>query len=659
MFRPELAALDEVSALVVVLDHDGRILWWNRAYVEMTGFGRERLPVRHFTEMVAAADREVVEQAFHELTGKETSFEYPLATSAGETRWIAWTSRIMARDNGAVIISTGIDRTREHAAFEELRASEGRLRAVMCGSVDGILWFDEQRRITFFNQAAERMWGYRADEVVGRSLSVLIPEDQLRLADDILRAFVASDQSSLHVSSMDVRGRRKDGSEFDGDLVLVKVPWQGQWSFHVNMRDITERRRGEQHQQFFAEVGRLISSRHERNEILALSARLAVRFVADCCMIDLLGQDGIERLTCAHAAPEKAWLAEALANVHIDRTTPHPICVALSERRPYLCSDVGEGDLRRIAQSPHHLELLHALAPRSLIALPLFVRDELLGAMLLWSTRPRHYDEQTLPFAEELGRRMGLALENARLYRALEQAIRARDDVLGIVAHDLRSPLGAIQMAARALAVAGDGKERRSIEVIERASGRMSSLIDDLLDIARMEAGQLRLRRRRYDARELIEETVLGARPLADAAGVSVGLRCPERAVTLHADWLRCMQILTNLLSNALKFTPRGGHVEVRLEEERDHALICVRDTGPGIPREAQKHLFEPFWQRRRSTGEGAGLGLAIARGLVLAHGGEIGVQSEPGQGSTFWFRLPKGARKRARSSDEGRPHHG
>jgi signal transduction histidine kinase len=183
----------------------------------------------------------------------------------------------------------------------------------------------------------------------------------------------------------------------------------------------------------------------------------------------------------------------------------------------------------------------------------------------------------------------------------------------------------------------------------------MGSLIDDLLDIARMESGQLRLRRRRYDARELLDEAVLGARPLAEEAGVSVAVRCPERAVTLHADWLRGLQIVTNLLSNALKFTPRGGHVEVLLEDEREHALFLVRDTGPGIPAEAQKHLFEPFWQRRRSTGEGAGLGLAIARGLVLAHGGEIGVDSEMGHGSTFWFRLPKGARQPAQPS-EGRP---
>lgn len=658
MYRRELAALDQVSALVVVLGLDGRVVWWNRAYVEATGFGRERLPIAHFTELVPDGDHQVVERAFLELQRVAgSSFEYPLLTSSGETRWVAWSSRIMG-DDEPLLISTGIDRTREHAAFEELRESEERMRAIMCGSDDANVWFDTEYRVTFFNEAAERLWGYRAEEVVGRSLTTLMADDQVVTAERILREFAASPERSLRVRNVDVRGKRKDGSQFEGDLVLVKTGSRGQWTFHAALRDVTRRRRVEHQQRFFAEVGRLISSAHERDEILSTTARLAVSFVTDCCIIDVLDDDGVKRLTCAHGDPEKSSLEQALCAIRIDPSTPHPIAFTLARRRPFLCSNVDDDDLVRIAQSEHHLELLRAVGPRSLIALPLFVREELLGAMLMLSRTPRHYDDDTLAFAEEVGRRIGLALENARLYHALEDAVHARDDVLGIVAHDLRSPLGAIQMATRALSlsVPPGPKARRSLDVIERAASRMGSLIDDLLDIARMEAGQLRLRRRKSDARELVDEAVLGARPLAEVAGLTLDVRMPPHPVELHADRLRCLQILTNLLTNAVKFTPRGGHVEVILEEDGERALFLVRDDGPGISDEAQKHLFEPFWQRRRATGEGAGLGLAIARALVQAHGGDIGVESELGRGSTFWFQLPIGARKRRDSSGQSAP---
>lgn len=646
MLRPELTALDEVSALVVVLALDGRVVWWNRAFTLATGFACERLPIAHFTELVPRGERPIVERAFHELPkDPDASFEYPLVTARGETRWVAWSSRIMD-DEEPLLISTGIDRTREHTAFERLRASERRMHAILCGSVDAAVWFDEERRITFFNEAAERLWGYRAEEVMGCSLMTLLPPEQRGAATRILRIFMRSPRRSLHVRSLDLRGRRKDGSEFSGDLVVVKFPTDGSWTLHASVRDVTARRRVEQEQRFFAEVGRLISSSHERDEILSESARLAVRFVADCCVVDVLNPDGIERLACAHGDPEKEGLAKELCAIRVGRSTPHPICIALAQRRPFVRPTLDDEDLVSMAQSARHLELLRALAPRSFVALPLFVREQLLGAMLLWSTTPQRYDEDTRLFAEELGRRVGLALENARLYGALQAALRARDDVLRIVAHDLRTPLGAIQMAARALRLPtpmDESRAQRSIDVIERSSARMSSLIDDLLDIARMEGGGLRLRRKKSDAREIVEEAVLGARPLAEEAGLELLVRVPPAPVVLHVDRLRCVQILTNLLGNALKFTPRGGRVEVLLEEEPEHALFLVRDTGPGISSEVQARLFEPFWQRRRATGEGAGLGLAIARALVRAHGGEIGVESALGAGSTFWFRLPRG----------------
>ncbi len=644
--------LDEVSALVVVLDYEGAILWWNRAYGDLTGFDKLSNERSHFTELVAREDRPKVVRAFEQLRADATAtFDYPLETATGEQRWVTWSNRVIDEGDARIIISTGIDRTMEQAASRALRDSEQRLRELMSASGDAIVWFDERRRIIFYNHAAEAMWGLCAREVIGKRLEILIPEPRRAEAERALRFFARSEKRSLHIGAdQDVHGRRRDGSEFYGDTSLVKAPADGGWVFMLAVRDITARKYTEHEQRFFADTGRVLSTLRERDEILSAVASLAVKTVADCCVIDVVGAEGIARSCVAHRAPEQAWLAAALRAVHIAHDGPHPICEAIASRRPLVRGAVDDDFLVRVAQNAPHLELLRALAPRSLLVIPFFAREQLLGAVLLFSETKDRYGEASLPFAEEIARRIGLALENAHLYRALEKAIRARDDVLGIVAHDLKSPLSAVQMAARGLEAfsSDDARAQRLIEVIESSSRRMTSLIGDLLDIASMEAGQLRLKRRTMDARAVLQEALVGVAALADEAGVELRVRQPSEPVTLRADRLRCGQILSNLLSNAVKFTPRGGRVDVVLERHRQHAIFVVRDTGPGLAPEAKKRLFEPFWQRRRSTGEGAGLGLAIARGLVLAHGGDIGVEAEIGKGSSFWFRLPLGAAYRA-----------
>lgn len=638
-------ALNQVSALIVVLDFDGRVVWWNRAYRELMGFEDSRLPIEHFTELVAPEDRAATQRAFEEQPRDGVaSYEAPLVTKTGERRWVAWSTHLIDQDGQPLLLSTGIDRTAERDAFVQLKASSEQMLELMCAAADAIIWCDNEWRITFFNRAAEEMWGVPASAVIGQSVEILVPAEHRAIALDMLRRFARQEARSLKLGAAeDVRGKRTDGSEFYGDLTIVKVPAGAGWRFLIATRDITTRKRMEQEKQFFSDVGRIISQSHERDEILGAVAVLAASTVADCCLIDIVNEQGVERVAVAHGNSEMAWIADELRHVRIFYDSQHPICVAISTGHPWPVPRVEDAHLHEMSQSPRHLELLEALKPRSLLVVPFYTRGALFGVLLLFSETIDRYGEGSLPFAEEIGRRLGLALENARLYRALEEALRSRDDVLGIVAHDLRSPLSAIQMAARGLVpqLAEGERGQRLLEVIQRSSTRMSSLIADLLDIASMEAGQVRLKRRTQDARELLNEALIGARALAEGAGVDLHVSAPEEPVLLHADKLRCAQILTNLLANAVKFTPRGGRVDVTLERHRQHAIFVVRDTGPGLSPEAKKHLFEPFWQRRRSTGEGVGLGLAIARGLVLAHGGDISVESEVGKGSSFWFRLP------------------
>ena len=240
-----------------------------------------------------------------------------------------------------------------------------------------------------------------------------------------------------------------------------------------------------------------------------------------------------------------------------------------------------------------------------------------------------------------------LASEHARLADALsraESALGMRDEVLAIVAHDLRSPLNAVQTSAAFLmdVELAEPDRRRLLDVICRAASSMNRLIEDLLDVSRMESGAFTVELHQLDFAALAGEVCEQFRPQATEGGRTLHCEVEQDLPLVSADWDRMSQVLENLIGNALRFTAAGGSVTVRVARHGGNAVSCaVTDTGVGIPAEELPHLFERFWQARRYRRGGAGLGLAIARGVVEAHGSVLTVESEPGRGSAFSFVLP------------------
>jgi signal transduction histidine kinase len=257
------------------------------------------------------------------------------------------------------------------------------------------------------------------------------------------------------------------------------------------------------------------------------------------------------------------------------------------------------------------------------------------------------YGPADLRLALELAARAALAIDNAALYRQSRQAVRTRDEVLRVVAHDLRSPLTTIGLASSMLLdlLPPDGEDRdlavRQLDTIERAVERAVRLIEDLLDVARLEAGKLTIRPEPVDATAVVAEVVEAHRALAERKSLAIERAGAEALPAVRADRGRLLQILANLIGNAIKFTPAGGRVEVGAAPEDGHVCFRVSDTGPGSPPDQVAHFFEPFWQASGGDRKGAGLGLAICRGLVEAHGGRIEVESEVGRGTTFRFTIP------------------
>jgi signal transduction histidine kinase len=246
--------------------------------------------------------------------------------------------------------------------------------------------------------------------------------------------------------------------------------------------------------------------------------------------------------------------------------------------------------------------------------------------------------------AELIAERDALALERARL----EDAVRFREDVVAIVSHDLRSPLTAIALTVRQLSrlsVDAALVQRRDelLSTIQRAGDRMTRLIADLLDVATIEAGTLEVESSVVSVSSLLAEALDGVRPMAEQKSIELAVRAETPDLYVHADRDRMLQVLANLLGNAVKFTPEGGRVHAEAELRGDAVRFCVRDSGPGIPRDQLPHVFDRFYQGTAGKRRGTGLGLAIAKGIIEAHGRSIHVESDEGRGATFIFTLPLG----------------
>jgi signal transduction histidine kinase len=228
--------------------------------------------------------------------------------------------------------------------------------------------------------------------------------------------------------------------------------------------------------------------------------------------------------------------------------------------------------------------------------------------------------------------------------------------LVATVSHDLKAPLGTIRLAAAYLAdelipdVEERRLERKNLEIIQRSVQRMTRLIDDLLSANAAAAGQFRVVRSRQSAETLIDDALETLRPIAEAKGVELTEECSASS-PVFADRDRMLQVFTNIGGNAIKFTPAGGRVTIRAADVRGAVRFDILDTGPGIAPDDLPRVFDRFWQGKHGAALGHGLGLAIAKGIIHAHGGHIGVSSTLGSGSMFYFTVPNGVRRAMRAT--------
>ncbi|MCY1074920.1 ATP-binding protein [Archangium lansingense] len=578
-------------------------------------------------------------------------------------RLVTTAQRFAARDWEARSGLTGRDElSRVGRAFDEmaerlrttqsqLEEREAHIRLLLDSAAEGIFGLDLEGRSTFVNRSAARMLGYTDPEaLLGRDAHSTWHHSR-------------EDGSPYPRSECPIFQAMESGTEnhIDGDVLWredgTSLPVE-RWSYPMRQGgrrvggvstfvDITARKRAEESQHFLIEASTQLAELLDEKRTLERVARLAVPQLGRWCIVDCVDDAGhLHRAAWVHQEPARQVLLRKLVeHTPPDWSSRQPTVQVLGSGKTLL-ADEALAALRQAGDSNAlYPELLRRLGARTALALPISVRGQTLAALLLVSDTPGfQYGPHELALAQDLARRASVAMDNARLYRQSQEAVRLREDFLSVASHELHTPLTPLrlhlQTLQRALASAGDG---RLMPKVDKALGqvrRLSQLVDDLLDVSRLTSGRIRLRLEPVDLVELTRDLAERFSEQARAAGCTLHVTTAGPA-TGQWDRMRLEQVLTNLITNALKYGV-GHPVELHVSASGEQTHWSIRDHGIGIAPKDLERIFGRF-ERAVSTRQygGLGLGLYISQAIARALGGDIHVESRPGAGALFTLELP------------------
>jgi PAS domain S-box-containing protein len=534
---------------------------------------------------------------------------------------------------------------RQYAVDLERRVDErtAELKGLLHAVPDLIFKVSADGRLVDYVAAKDQERYLPSDQFLGRPISDVLPREVSDELVDRIRRALAGEAMAPYEYRLVLSGSERHYE--------ARISPSGQGAVVVLVRDITERRRNEERTRFLARAAASLSSSLDYGSTVETLATLPVPLLADLCIVDLIERGEVRCAAVAATTPERRALVQATrAKYPPVAGGPHPVAAAIrggtmlyAECAPQMFDDV--------VKSEGHLRMAEAIGIRSMMVVPLVARGQTLGAMTFASVEPsRRYTQADLALASELAGRAGIALDNARLYREVQESNRLKDEFLGTVSHELRTPLNAVLGWAQLLKRAGDdpATAARAIEAIERNAQAQAQLVEDLLDTSRVVSGKMRVRFAWSDVGEIVRAAIESFRPLARARGIALDAEIAADLAPVLADASRLQQVIGNVVSNALKFTPLDGRVTVRVRRTGGTIEIEVADTGAGIAPEFLPYVFDRFRQGDSTTTRvhgGLGLGLSIARHLVELHGGTIRAASDgEHKGSTFTIVLPAAA---------------
>ena len=545
-------------------------------------------------------------------------------------------------------------------ATDAFKQNETLFRTLIENGLDAIVLNDEEGSVTYASPSIERSLGYTPEEFITFHASEVIhPGDQQPTADLFMK--LLSEQGGSVTTQYRVRHK-------NGSWRWVEGSWKNLLSdphiqsVVINIHDITERKQAEERQHLLDEASNILVSSLDHQITLKEVAELIVPSLADYCRIALLdaGQQ-IKDISVNHIDPKKITLVRALYEQYKDRaSSTHGLRRLLETGKAELIPNVSSEVLETVRDNPELLAIIHALGLRSYMGVPLVARGKIIGAITFSSIQMhRHFNQDDLAFAEELARRIALVLDNARLYQEAQEEIaerkqieaqlreleRRKDEFISMASHELKTPVtslkGFINLFQRRLAKQADEKTLYYLNRMDAQLNKLTNLITDLLDVSKMQTGQLTYQEEPFDLNELISETVENLQAATATHQLFVET---AGAVQVVGDRDRIGQVLINLLTNAIKYSPLADKVIVRLATDTEKAIVSVQDFGVGIAEAHHNKIFERFYQvvdPEEKTSPGLGIGLYLSCEIVRRHGGNMWVESSKGKGATFYFTIP------------------
>jgi PAS domain S-box-containing protein len=534
-----------------------------------------------------------------------------------------------------------------------------RLAAIVESSDDAIISKNLDGVIVSWNKGAERLYGYTAEEIVGKPLAILVPPEH----SDELPAIMERLKRGERIEHYETVRVRKDGGRLDVSLTIspVKGPHGTIIGASKIARDITKQKHAQQTTRFLADASATLAELTDYESTLQRVASLAVPHFADWCAVDMADADGsLRRLAVTHSDPAKVQLVHELYRRYpLQPTDPNGVMAVLRTGKSKWSAAIPDSLLVESAQDEEHLRISRDLGLKSYLCVPLRSQAKIIGVLTFVTAESgRVYDADDLRAAEDLASRAAIAIENASLLATLKETDRRKDEFLAMLAHELRNPLAPIRNAVQIFRAKGPPvpELQWARDVIDRQVFQLTRLVDDLLDVSRITRGKIELRKERVQLAAIVNSAVEASRPLIEKWGHEFTVTLPPEPIYLEADQTRLAQALLNLLNNAAKYTEQGGRIWLTAERDGEHVVIRVKDTGIGIPQEMLPRIFDMFTQVDRSLERsqgGLGIGLTLVQSLVERHGGTVKAHSGgPGKGSEFVVRLPVAAESKDRGQD-------
>lgn len=565
----------------------------------------------------------------------------------GEVFYAEQTTSEIRDDTGEprALVSVIRDLTEQRQSGE----ATARLAAIVESSDDAIVGKSLDGTITSWNPAAERLFGYRAEEVIGKRVTIIYPPERSNEFEQIISRIKRGE----HIDHYETQRLHRDGQRLDISVTISPIKDRSGKIIGASKiaRNITERKREQDARHFLAEATSRLSTSLDIDEIVRELVRLVVPFLGDWCIVYGKPDGGaVRRLAFRHINPElQRRVGEFAAKFNLHPEAENGVPYVLRTGDPLLYPEVSVQAVSADADQPEQLAVLtEALEPKSWMCVPLYTRGSPSGAISIFSSSAgRRYSAADLTVAMELAHRAALAMENARLYNEAQDAIRLRDQFLSIASHELKTPLtsllGYIELIKRrADAYNLEPRDRRALDTIYNQCLRLNRLVGTLLDLTRLQEGRLVIQPTELDLRALVEQAVREVEPTLEKHTIIVD--APPAPLIIQADELRMEQVLQNLIQNAIKYSPHGGIITIRCGAEGSRALFSIADQGIGIPTGALPRLFDRFY--RAPTADrlqltGLGIGLYVVNEIVTKHGGTIQVESREGEGTQFTIRLP------------------